>query len=163
MLLFRKYTFFRIILPTFLCFRMANRDFPYYCQYFDKNLKCSFLSCIGLEYCNAAWPIWWLKQSIKLCKLNLSVIAITNTSYVYLLTCVWVFCFLKVQKYNLSPTLALNYTKATRRRIGLVSCPFYLSESWFYVWYVVGLIHVYFTIKESLLLIQAEVKKWKSN
>ena len=93
----------------------------------------------------------------------MSVIAITNTSYVDLLTCVWVFCFLKVQKYNLSPTLALNYTKATRRRIGLVSCPFYLSQPWFYVWYVVGLIHVYFTIKESLLLIQAEVKKWKSN
>ena len=55
---------------------------------------------------------------IKPCKLNESVFAITNTSCVYLLTCVWVFCFLKVQKFNLSPTLALNYTKATRSRVG---------------------------------------------
>ena len=36
------------------------------------------------------------------------------------------FWFLKVQKFNLSPTLALNYTKATRSRVGLVSCPFYI-------------------------------------
>ena len=80
----------------------------------------------ALGWCNAAWPIWWLKHSIKLCKLNESVVAITNTSCFYLLTCVWVFCFLKVQKFNLSPTLALNYTKATRSRVGLVSCPFYI-------------------------------------
>ena len=79
---------------------------------------------LALDRSNAAWPIWWLKQSIKPCKLNESVVAITNTSCVYLLTCVWVFYFLKVQKFNLSPTLALNYTKATRSRVGLVSCPF---------------------------------------
>ena len=77
----------------------------------------------ALDWSNAAWPIWWLKQSIKLCKLNESVVAITNTSCFYLLTCVWVFCFLKVQKFNLSPTLALNYTKATRSRV---------VKSWFY-------------------------------
>ena len=46
-------------------------------------------------------------------KLNESVVAITNTSCVYLLTCVWVLCFLKMQKFNLSPTLTLCYTKAT--------------------------------------------------
>ena len=40
-----------------------------------------------------------------------------------LTTCVRVFCFLKVQKFNLSPTLALIYIKATRSRVGLVSCP----------------------------------------
>ena len=57
---------------------------------------------------------------IKPCKLNESVFAIANTSCVYLLTCVWVFCFLKVQKFNLSPTLALNYTKATQSRVGYV-------------------------------------------
>ena len=28
---------------------MANKNFTYYCQYFDKKLKYSFLSCIGLE------------------------------------------------------------------------------------------------------------------
>ena len=38
---------------------------------------------------------------------------------------VWVFCLLKVQKFNLSHTLALDYTKATQSRVGLVSCPFY--------------------------------------
>ena len=79
---------------------------------------------LALDWSNTTWPIRWLKQSIKPCKLNESVVAITNTSCVYLLTCVWVFCFLKVQKFNLSPTLALNYTKATRSRVGLVSCPF---------------------------------------
>ena len=42
-----------------------------------------------------------------------SVVITTNMSYVYLLACVWVFCFLKVQKFNLSPTLAINYTKST--------------------------------------------------
>ena len=44
-----KYAFFKIILPIFLCFRKANRNFTYYCQYFDERLKCSFSSCIGLE------------------------------------------------------------------------------------------------------------------
>ena len=112
-LFFGKSTFFRIILPTFLCFRMTNRNFTYCCQYFDERLKCSFSSSIE--------PIWWLKQSIKLCKLNESVVAITNTSCVYLLTCVWVFYFLKEPKFNLSPTLALYYTKATRCMVALVS------------------------------------------
>ena len=79
---------------------------------------------LALDWSNAAWPIWWLKQSIKPCKLNESVFAITNTSCVYLLTCVWIFCFSKLQKFNLSPTLALNYTKASQIRVRLVSCPF---------------------------------------
>ena len=63
---------------------------------------------------------------IKPCKLNKSVVAITNASCVYPLTCVWVFCFLKVQQFNLSLTLALNYTKAARRRVELVSCHFWI-------------------------------------
>ena len=79
---------------------------------------------LALDWSNPAWPIWWLKQLIKPCKLNGSVFAITNTSCVYLVTCVRVFCFLKVQKFNLSPTLDLIYIKATRSRVGLVSCPF---------------------------------------
>ena len=70
---------------------------------------------LALDWSNAAWPIWWL---IKPYKLNESVVPITDTSCVYLLTCVWVFCFLKVQKFNLSPTLALSYTKTTRSRVG---------------------------------------------
>ena len=45
----RKYIFFKIILPTPLCFFMANRNFTYYSQYLDERLKCSFSSCIGLE------------------------------------------------------------------------------------------------------------------
>ena len=53
-----------------------------------------------------------------------SVVAITITSFDYVLTFVWVFCLLKVQKLNLSLTLALYYTKATRSSVGLVSCPF---------------------------------------
>ena len=119
LLLFRKYTFFKIILPSLLCFRMANRNFTYYCQYFHKKWKC----LLGWSY--AAWPIWWLKQSIKPYKLNESAVAITNRSCcVYLLTCVWVFCFLKVQRFNLSPTLPLYYIKATPSRIELVGCPF---------------------------------------
>ena len=79
---------------------------------------------LALDWSNAVWPIRWLKQSIKRCQLNESVVAIINTSCVYLLTCVWAFCFLKVQESNVSPTLAVNNTKATRRRVGLVSCPF---------------------------------------
>ena len=74
-----------------------------------------------LDWSNAAWPVWWLEQSIKLCKLNESVLAITNTSCVFILTCASLLCILKVQKCNLSPTLALNYTKATRSRVALVS------------------------------------------
>ena len=45
----RKYIFFKIILPTPLCFLMANRSFTYYSQYLDERLKCSSSSCIGLE------------------------------------------------------------------------------------------------------------------
>ena len=74
-----------------------------------------------LDWSNAVWPVWWLEQSIKLCKLNESVLAITNTSCVFILTCASLLCILKVQKCNLSPTLALNYTKATRSRVALVS------------------------------------------
>ena len=83
---------------------------------------------ITLDWNNAAWPIWWLKQLIKPCKLTEAVVTITNTSCVYFLTCVWVFCFLKVQKFSFLKVqklnLALNYTKATQSRVGLVSCPF---------------------------------------
>ena len=71
-----------------------------------------------LDWSNAAWPVWWLKQSIKSSKLNVSVSNITYRSCVYLFICVWVFCFLKVN------SLALNYTKATGSRVGLVSWPF---------------------------------------
>ena len=35
----RKYIFFKIILPTPLCFLMANRSFTYYSQYLDERLK----------------------------------------------------------------------------------------------------------------------------
>ena len=117
-----KHTFFKIILPTFLYFRIANRNFSYYCQYFDKKLKCPFSSCIGLEWC--CMTNMMIGELIEPLKLNESVVAITNTSCVYLLTWVWMFCFLKVQKLNLLTTMALNYTKATRSRVGLVSCPF---------------------------------------
>ena len=63
---------------------------------------------------------------IKPCKLNESVVAINNTACIYHLTCVWVFCFLKVQQFNLSLTLTLNYTDATRSRAGLVNCHFWI-------------------------------------
>ena len=63
---------------------------------------------------------------IKPCKLNESVVAINNTACIYHLTCVWVFCFLKVQQFNLSLTLTLNYTEATRSRAGLVNCHFWI-------------------------------------
>ena len=167
-----KYIFF-IVLPAFLCLRMANRDFTDYCQYLDERLKCPFSSCIGLElfldWCNAAWPIWWSKQSIKLCKLNESIVAITNTSCVYLLTCIWVFCFLKLQKFNLSLTLALNFTKATRSRVALVSKLCFLNldfkydikgTSWKRCYSVASsrLTHAYFTIQGSFLLIYTSVK-----
>ena len=75
---------------------------------------------LALDWSNAAWPIWWLKLSLKLCKLNETAVTITNTSCVYLLTFVSVFCFLKVQKFKPSSTLALNYTKATRSTVVLV-------------------------------------------
>ena len=110
---------------------------------------------------------------IKPCKLNESVVAITNTSCVYLLTCVWMFCYLKVQKFNLSPTQALNYTKATRSRVVLVSkLPFLnfdftydiKSTSWKRCYLVTSsrLIHTYFTIQGSFLLIyKQELKSGK--
>ena len=173
-----KYIFFKIILPTFLCFRMVNRDFTYYCQDLDEKLKCSSSSwkldwSYFYDWSNAAWSIWWLKQSIKLYKLNESIVAITNTSRVYILTCVWVFCFLKVQKFTVSPTLALNYTKATRSRVVLVSkLPFLSfdftydikSTSWKRCYLVTSsrLIHTYFTIQGSFLLIyKQELKSGK--
>ena len=37
---FGEDTFFKAILKTFLCFRMAIRNFTYCCQYFDKDLDC---------------------------------------------------------------------------------------------------------------------------
>ena len=113
---------------------------------------------------------------IKPCKLNESVVAITNTICVYLLTCVWVFCFLKVQQFNLS------LTQATRSRVGLVSCHFLIlilrmacslhvvetyikGTSWKRCYLVTSsrLINVYFTNQVSILLISAEIKKWKSH
>ena len=81
---------------------------------------------LALDQSNAAWPIWWLKQLIKPCKLNESLVAITNRGCIYFLTWVRVFCFLKVQKFTLSLTLVVNYTKATRSRLGLLSCPFWI-------------------------------------
>ena len=132
---------------------------------------------LALNWSNAAWPIWWLKQSIKLCKLNESVVAITNTSCFYLLTCVWVFCFLKVQKFNLSPTLALNYTKVTQSRVVLVSKLSFLNLDFTYGPHIVEtyikgtswkrcylvtsscLIQTYFTIQGSFLLIYKEELK----
>ena len=79
---------------------------------------------LALNWGNAGWPIWWLKQLTKPCKLN--ELDVVNS--VYLLTCAWVFCFLKVQKFNLSPTLV-------RSKVGLVSCLFYnlilrMASSW---------------------------------
>ena len=119
---------------------------------------------------------------IKPCKLNESVVAITNTSRVYLLTYVWVFCFLKVQRFTLSLTLDLNYTKATRRWVRLVNCHFLIlilrmacslhvvetyikGTSWKRCYLVTSsrLINVYFTNQVSILLISAEIKKWKSH
>ena len=47
---------------------MANRNFTYYYQYFDKKLKFSFSSYIGLDECSMANMM--MKQSIKTCKLN---------------------------------------------------------------------------------------------
>ena len=104
-------SFLKITLPTFLCFNILKKSWNVYFH-------------LVLDWSNAAWPIWWLNQSTKRCQLNESVVAITNMSCVYLLTCIWLFCFLKAQKCNLSLTLALNYTKATRSRVGLVRYPF---------------------------------------
>ena len=110
-----------------------------------------------------------------------SLVAITNTSCVYFLTCVWVFCFLKVQYFNISLTLALNYTKATRSRVGLVKSHFWIlilrmacslhvvetyikGASWKRCYLVTSSrwINVYFASQVSILLISAEIKKWKN-
>ena len=84
--------------------------------------------------------------------------------------------FFEVQKFNLSLTLGLNYTKTTRSRLGLVSCPF---KSWFYVWhkvetYIKGtywkrcylvtssrLINVYFTNQYHFCWYQQKLKSGK--
>ena len=124
LLLFGKYSFFKIILPAFLCFCMANRNFTYYCRYSDKKLKCSFSSCIGMELCSTTNMTIEAFDKTMQAKWVSCCHAITNTSCVYLLTCVWMCCYLKVQKFNISLILALNYTKATRSRLGLVSFPF---------------------------------------
>ena len=91
---------------------------------------------LASDWSKGAWLIWWLKRSIKSCKLNESFVTITNTSCVYLVTCVWVFYFLKVQKFHLLSTLALNYTKDT-----------FLLKSWFYVWHSWNLHQRYFLKK----------------
>ena len=98
---------------TFLWFRMTNRNFTYCCQYFCKCWNVHFR--LALNWSNTAWPIWWLKQLTKPCKLN----ELDVVTSVYLLTCAWVFGFLKVQKFNLSPTLVWS-------KVGLVSCLFYI-------------------------------------
>ena len=51
----------------------------------------------AFDWSNAAWPIWWLKQSIKPCKLNESVIAITNTSKLPFVFCLRVLFFESTQ------------------------------------------------------------------
>ena len=51
----------------------------------------------ALDWSNAAWPIWWLKQSIKPCKLNESVIATTNTSKLPFVFCLSVLFFERTQ------------------------------------------------------------------
>ena len=79
---------------------------------------------LALDWSNAKWIIWRSKQSLKPYMLNEPVVAITNASCVYLLISLWVFCFFKVPIFNLSPTLALSYTKSIWSRVRLVSCPF---------------------------------------
>ena len=122
------------------------------------------------DWDDAAWPVWLLKQSIKLCKLNESTVAITNTSCVYLLTCAWVFYFLKVQKFNLLSTLALNYAKTTRSRVVLVSKLSFLNldfkydikgTSWKRCYLMTSscLIHTFFPIQGSFLLIYKQELK----
>ena len=37
----------------------------------------------ALDWSNTTWPIWWLRQSITSCKLNESVVVITNMSWAY--------------------------------------------------------------------------------
>ena len=88
--------------------------------------------------------------------------------------------FLKVQQFNLSVTLALNYTKAIQSRVRLVNCHFWILMlrmacslhvvetyikvvSWKRCYLVISsrLINVYFTNQVSILLISAEIKKWK--
>ena len=90
--------------------------------------------------------------------------------------------FLKVQQFNLSLTLALNYTKAIQSRVGLVNCHFwililrmacslhvvetYIKGTFWKRCYLVTssrLISVYFSNQVSILLISAEIKKWKSH
>ena len=114
---------------------------------------------LALDWSNAAWPMWWLKQSIKLCKLNESVVSVTKTSCVYLLACFWVSVLLfegaKIQSFT-SPTLALNYTKATLR--------YFKGTSWRRCYLVIPscLIHTYFTSQGSFLLIyKQELKSGK--
>ena len=91
---------------------------------------------LASDWSKGAWLIWWLKRSIKPCKLNESFVTIANTSCVYLVTCVWVFYFLKVQTFHLLSTLALNHTKDT-----------FLLKSWFYVWHSWNLHQRYFLKK----------------
>ena len=138
-----------------------NKSFHYPTNLATENIS---VCCLAFDWSSAAWPIWWFKQSIKLCKVNESVAAMTNTSCIYLLTCVSVICFLQVQKFILSFTLPLYYTKGTRRRVVLVSMHLNLHQvietyikdtSWKRCYLVTSyrLIHVYFAIQESFLLI----------
>ena len=120
---------------------MANRNCTYCCQYFDKDLDCSSVMQkswdihfhLALDWNNVVWTIWWLKQSIKSWMLNKSFIAITNTSCIYLFSCVWVFCLLKGRKVNVLPTLTFSYTKETRGRVGLAG---YLNLDFMYGMYL---------------------------
>ena len=102
-------------------------------------------------------------------KLNESVVSITNTSWVYLLTCVWVFCFWSCKNLSFhAPCLSI-----IPKQLGVGYNYWAVHfKSWFYVWHIVEtytkctsskrfclvtssrLIHVYFTNEKSFLLQQ---------
>ena len=71
----------------------------------------------ALDWSNTTWPIWWLRQSITSCKLNESVVAITNMNCVYILSFVWASCFWKAQvllfceEIHSNPLITLIYIK----------------------------------------------------
>ena len=67
----------------------------------------------ALDWSNAAWSIWWLKQLIKSCKLNESVVAITNSSCV----CLLFECFLFWKYKNL--TLHLPWLPFKPKQFGV--------------------------------------------
>ena len=71
---------------------------------------------LTLDWSNAAWPIGWLKLSLKLCKLNGSVVPITNTSCVYLLIYVRVYVFRLIHTYcKIQESFLLIYKQELKR------------------------------------------------